>query len=243
MALNKNSNAYTVIYTVVMVVIVGALLATLATVLKPMQEDNVLNEQKESIMKAFGAEGESFDKVTVGAIVGGTQFVEVKKDADIKAAFELISNRKALAAEEDALPIFMYEKAGETLFVVPIVGKGLWNDIWGYVALKPVAGNMEVVGIIMDHAGETPGLGAEIATDGVQGQFAGKQLYANGEFALKMLKNGKDNRAYIDGCSVDAISGGTKTCDGVNSMLENSLKKYAPFFATSLGVHVNVNIE
>ena len=52
MAINKNSNAYIIIYTVVMVVIVGALLAFLATSLKDKQDANVLNEKKVSIMKS-----------------------------------------------------------------------------------------------------------------------------------------------------------------------------------------------
>lgn len=237
MALNKNSNAYTIIYTIVMVVIVGALLATLATLLKPAQEENVLNEQKESIMKAFGAEGESFDKVVAGVIKNGNEFHEVD---DVKPLFELISNRKALAAADDELPIFMYErevekkgrKYQETLYVVPIVGKGLWGDIWGYVALKRSAGNLEVVGITMDHAGETPGLGAEIATDKVQDKFVGKLVYgSDNEIALKMQKGVSASDAEKMPSTVDAISGGTKTCDGVNSMLVNSLEKYAEFFA------------
>lgn len=237
MALNKNSNAYTIIYTIVMVVIVGALLATLATLLKPAQEENVLNEQKESIMKAFGAEGESFDKVVAGVIKNGNEFHKVD---DVKPLFELISNRKALAAADDELPIFMYEreveqkgrKYQETLYVVPIVGKGLWGDIWGYVALKRSAGNLEVVGITMDHAGETPGLGAEIATDKVQDKFVGKLVYgSDNEIALKMQKGVSASDAEKMPSTVDAISGGTKTCDGVNAMLENSLEKYAEFFA------------
>lgn len=243
MALNKNSNLYTIIYTIVMVVIVGALLSAVATLLKDKQGENVLNEQKESIMKAFGAEGESFDKVTVGYITDtddGAKFNEVQKDK-YSEVFDLISNRKALAAADNELPIFMYkhevaEKDGnkheETLYVIPLVGKGLWGDIWGYMALKPVTDNIEVVGVIMDHASETPGLGAEIATPGVQNRFKGQMIYAGSDFKLRMIKNGKDGKDYVEGCSVDAISGGTKTCDGVNAMLEDAFKKYEAYFKT-----------
>ena len=82
MAINKNSNMYIIIYTVVMVVIVGALLAFLATSLKPMQDANVLNEQKVSIMKAFGEADASFDEVvTMGRLVGG-EFVAVDSIGD-----------------------------------------------------------------------------------------------------------------------------------------------------------------
>ena len=227
MAINKNSNMYIIIYTVVMVVIVGALLALLATSLKGKQDANVLNEQKVSIMKAFGEADASFDEVvTMGRLTGG-EFVAVAKDnaADVQAVFDVLGNRKALAEAEDELPIFMLEKDGVTKFVLPIVGKGLWGDIWGYVALQQVDGNVAITGIVMDHAGETPGLGAEIATATVQNAFAGKMLYnAEGEFAVRMQKGGAQNEYQVD-----AITGGTKTCDGVNAMLATSIGKYESF--------------
>ena len=227
MAINKNSNAYIIIYTVVMVVIVGALLAFLATSLKPMQDANVLNEQKVSIMKAFGEADASFDEVvTMGRLVGG-EFVAVDSEdkADVQAVFDILGNRKALAEAQDALPIFKLEKDGVAKYVLPLVGKGLWGDIWGYVALQQGADNVTITGIVMDHAGETPGLGAEIATENWQKKFEGKQLYnAAGEFAVRMQKGGAQNEHQVD-----AITGGTKTCDGVNDMLATSIGKYETF--------------
>ena len=117
------------------------------------------------------------------------------------------------------------EKDGATKYVLPIVGKGLWGDIWGYVALQQTDDNVIITGIVMDHAGETPGLGAEIASAKVQDQFAGKALYdATGAFAVRMQKGGAKNEHQVD-----AITGGTKTCDGVNAMLETSIGKYESF--------------
>ena len=224
MAINKNSNLYIITYTVVMVVIVGALLAFLATSLKDKQAANVLNEQKVSIMKAFGEADASFDEVvTMGSLIAG-EFVAVE-EADVQAVFDLLGNRKALAEAQDELPIFKMEKDGVTKFVLPIVGKGLWGDIWGYVALQQTEDNVVISGIVMDHAGETPGLGAEIATDKVQKAFEGKKLYnAEGEFAVRMQKGGAQNEYQVD-----AITGGTKTCDGVNAMLAESIAKYEAF--------------
>ena len=225
MAINKNSNAYIIIYTIVMVVVVGALLAFLATSLKERQDANVLNEQKTSILKAFGQENANFDEaVTVGRITDGV-FVPVEK-SEVSEIFELLGDRKALAAIENNLPIFKMEKDGQEMFVLPIVGKGLWGDIWGYVSLKKVEGNVEITGIVMDHAGETPGLGAEITTAKIQNSFKTKLLYNEaGEFAVRMQKGGANDDRY----EVDAISGGTKTCDGVNSMLKTSISKYESF--------------
>ena len=116
-------------------------------------------------------------------------------------------------------------KDDATKYVLPIVGKGLWGDIWGYVSLQQTEDNVVITGIVMDHAGETPGLGAEIATPHVQAMFAGKALYnAEGEFAVRMQKGGAQNEHQVD-----AITGGTKTCDGVNAMLQTSIGKYESF--------------
>ena len=227
MAINKNSNAYIIIYTVVMVVIVGSLLAFLATSLKPQQDANVLNEQKVSIMKAFGEADANFDDMVKIGLVTEGEFTEVAKDdkAGVQAVFDLLGNRKALSEATAELPIFVLEKDGATKYVLPIVGKGLWGDIWGYVSLQQAEDNVVITGIVMDHAGETPGLGAEIATEGVQKKFEGKALYneAN-EFAVRMQKGGAQNEHQVD-----AITGGTKTCDGVNAMLATSIGKYEAF--------------
>ena len=232
MAINKNSNAYIIIYTVVMVTIVGALLAFLATSLKPMQDANVLNEQKSSIMKAFGEADASFDEVvTMGRLSAG-EFAEVSEAQDVAEVFAMLGNRKALSEATDNLPIFKMEKDGVTKYVLPIVGKGLWGDIWGYVALQQTEGNVVITGIVMDHAGETPGLGAEIATLKVQQMFEGKALYnAEGAFAVRMQKGGAQNEHQVD-----AITGGTKTCDGVNAMLETSIGKYESFLRATEAV-------
>ena len=233
MAINKNSNAYIIIYTVVMVVIVGALLAFLATSLKDKQAQNVLNEQQNSILKAFGEPDADFNEVvTIGSITNG-QFVAVEDGA---ATFELISDRKKLADAKDNLPIFKMEKDGVVKYVLPIVGKGLWGDIWGFVALQQTENNAVITGIVMDHAGETPGLGAEIATEKWQQKFNGKTLYDEaGVFAVRMQKGGAQNEYQVD-----AITGGTKTCDGVNAMLETSIGKYESFL---LGVAVEAESD
>jgi Na+-transporting NADH:ubiquinone oxidoreductase subunit C len=162
------------------------------------------------------------------------------EEADVQAVFDLLGNRKALAEAQDNLPIFKMEKEGATKFVLPIVGKGLWGDIWGYVALQQTEDNVAIKGIVMDHAGETPGLGAEIATEKVQKAFEGKMLYnAEGAFAVRMQKGGAQNDYQVD-----AITGGTKTCDGVNAMLAESIAKYESFLrATEAAAEADVVAE
>ena len=245
MAINKNSNMYTIIYTVVMVVIVGALLAFLATSLKGRQDDNVRNDQKFSIMKAFGAANDKSDKAKTinlfkeNVTIGEVNVVKVDEevtatanwldresatyDKDEDKIFTILGDRKKLAKLDNNFPIFKYvNDKGENLYVLPMTGSGLWDDIWGYVAINE---ELKISGIVMDHKGETPGLGAEIATKKVQDKFKGKKLYDEaGVFAVRMQKGGAQNEHQVD-----AISGGTKTCDGVNDMLKASIEKYETF--------------
>ena len=55
MAVNKNSTGYTVTFAIILVIVCGALLATLATVLKERQKANVSNEKRQFILVAAGA--------------------------------------------------------------------------------------------------------------------------------------------------------------------------------------------
>ena len=107
--------------------------------------------------------------------------------------------------------------------VVPVTGMGLWGPIWGYVALEKDMNT--VAGVIMAHKGETPGLGAEISTAKYQANFVGKMIFEGDKFvSVTLRKGGAKDPAH----EVDAISGGTKTSDGVTAMLYNSLANYLP---------------
>ena len=107
--------------------------------------------------------------------------------------------------------------------VIPVTGMGLWGPVWGYLALEKDMNT--VAGIIMAHKGETPGLGAEISTPKYQALFVGKQIFDGDKFvSVKLRKGGAKDPLH----EVDAISGGTKTSDGVSLMLENSLRNYLP---------------
>ena len=120
--------------------------------------------------------------------------------------------------------VFVAEKDGDTKYVFPVYGTGLWGAIWGYVALN--SDKNTVYGVYFSHASETPGLGAEIATEHFQTLFSGKKAVDNGQIVLGVVKNGKVENPE---CQVDGISGGTITSDGVNLMLKNCLSNYKNF--------------
>ncbi len=217
---NVNSNAYIIIYSVVMVVVVAVLLAVTSLSLQSRQNENMLNEKRQQIVKALGENPEtaSYADVVAEAVMldKSGKAISGKSEADI---FEALNDLTA-SFEAGEFPIF---KAANGSVVIPVYGAGLWGPVWGYIALEPDMNTVK--GIVMDHSGETPGLGAEITTDKVQSSFVGKTIFEGNELvSVTMRKGGATNNH-----EVDAISGGTKTCDGVNEMIKSGLTDYLPY--------------
>lgn len=217
---NVNSNAYIIIYSVVMVVIVAVLLSVTSLSLQERQGENALNEKRQQIVKALGEDPATaaYGDVVAEAVMldkNGNK-IEGKSDVDI---FNALSDLTASFGAGE-YPIF---KAVNGCVVIPVYGAGLWGPIWGYIALEPDMNTVK--GIVMDHSGETPGLGAEITTDAVQTAFVGKTIFEGSELVSVSMKKGGATNNH----EVDAISGGTKTCDGVNEMLKTGLADYLPY--------------
>ncbi len=128
-------------------------------------------------------------------------------------------------------PVFIYTtETGEKFHIVSVRGNGLWDEIWGCVAIKDDF--KTVVGAAFDHKGETPGLGAEIKDNpAFSKQFAGKSLYNSaGEFtSVYVRKGGAVDQTY----EVDGISGATVTADGVSDMLYSGIQNYLGYFEKS----------
>lgn len=221
--MNTNSNSYTIIYASVMVIIVAFLLAFVSSSLKPIQDKNVELDTKKQILAALNVKnvkdaGSEYNKC-------------VKADMLMNADGTLIENTGTFAInyekevkEEQRLHVFVCEVEGVTKYVFPVYGAGLWGGLWGYVALNEDKNT--IYGVYFSHASETPGLGAEIATDWFQKQFIGKKTLENGAIALGVVKNGKVENPEFQ---VDGISGGTITSDGVNDMLKGCLENYKIF--------------
>ncbi len=220
---DKNSNAYILTYSTIMVVVVALALAFVALSLKDLQQANILNEKKQAILLSLGAPTENYDEfVDAYAINSEGQKVE---GVDDEGVIDMLSDLPA-TFKSGYLPVF---EAKDGRIVVPVTGTGLWGAVWGYVALK--SDMSTISGIVMDHAGETPGLGAEIATDKHQAQYVGKTIFNGNEFvSITLVKGGVKAGSASAAHEVDGITGGTKTGDGVTAMFSESLGKYVPFF-------------
>ena len=222
--MNTNSNSYTIIYAAVMVVIVAFLLAFVSSSLKSIQNANIENDTKKQILSAINVT----DVKDADAEFAKYEVKDMLVQADgTLAAYEGEFNTSFKGEiAENRLHVFECKVDGATKYIVPIYGAGLWGPIWGYVALNDDKDT--VFGVYFNHAGETPGLGAEITTPKFQAPFVGKKVLENGEVGLSVVKNGKVAKADYE---VDGISGGTITSQGVDAMLKDCLKLYKPFLS------------
>ncbi len=230
--MNRQSNTYTVIYSVVLVLLVGVLLSVVYQVLRPKQEENIANDTKRQILAAaliVPSAGESISDlysshITDSFIVNsnGDRIDSNVSAFDVNMAVEVKKN-----ADERLLPVYECKTEAGIKYIVPVYGAGLWGPIWGYVAFD--SDGDTIYGAYFAHQGETPGLGAEIEKPAFQDQFQGKQIFnTNGVFqSVKVVKNGQEPS---EGAYVHAISGGTITSQGVQKMLQNSLEPYTSFF-------------
>ena len=232
MKFNTNSNTYIIIYSVVMVVIVAVLLSLAALGLKDRQQQNILNEKKTQIVKALGEDPAtvSYDSVITKAMILNEKGEVVEGDV-----FEALNDLKGSFAAQ-RYPIFVATSG----VVVPLYGAGLWGPIWGYIALDTDMNTVK--GIVLDHSGETPGLGAEITTPKHQAMYPGKTVYEGDAIVGVTLKKGGADKSNPH--EVDAITGGTKTSDGVTAMISDCLNYYKPYFdATRAAAVATVEAE
>ena len=245
MAINTEKNSYTVVFAVLMVVVVGSLLAFVASGLKPMITENQRFEKQQNILYAMGVndnEGDSdvsfvptteveeaFSKyITQQLVVNGTEASEKENAYLIEVQKELV---KVKNREEGQLPLLVGEKDGEKYYIIPMYGKGLWDAIWGYIS---VDNNMVVKGVFFDHAGETPGLGANINQRFFMDDFKGESIMDGNTYeGIAVAKGNNDplNNDKDDN-QVDALAGATITGNGVTAMIKESLKLYKPYLQT-----------
>jgi Na+-transporting NADH:ubiquinone oxidoreductase subunit C len=229
--MKKDSNTYTIIYSIVLVLVVGLLLSIVYQSLRPLQDENIANEKKRQILAAAlitPQDGESVSelyathiKETYNVNSNGKQINSATDPFDVDVAAEVKKN-----ASKRILPVFVCTTDSGTKYIIPVYGAGLWGPIWGYIAFN--SDGTSIYGAYFAHEGETPGLGAEIEKPAFSDQFQGKTVYDDGIFtSVKVVKNGQEPTS---GSYVHAISGGTITSRGVQSMLSNSLAPYDAFF-------------
>ena len=231
MAFDKNSNSFTFIFSTVLVVVVGSLLAVTYLGLKPAYDENVRREKMQNILASMNVEVErdaapaKYAEMVKETFLVDAQGKPTEGDAFSLDVLKQFKDWKAgvVKAEEMKYPVYMASKDGEQLYILPFMGTGLWGPVWGYLSVKE--DGRTIFGSTFDHKGETPGLGAEISTPLFEEPFAGKTFTEeNGTFTgIKVYKGGTGT---TDPHGVDGISGGTITSQGVDEMLMRTLAIY-----------------
>ena len=204
--MKTNSNSYTIIYSIVIVVVVAFLLAFVYQVLRPMQDANVALDQKKQILCSLNIR--DLDNATA--------------EADYNKM--LVSEKKFHNGT-----IYTFKVNGKTKYVFTVKGMGLWGGINGFIAVND--DKETVYGAYFNHESETAGLGAEIKDNRKwQEQFRGKDLFVKGN--RKAIALSVQKKVTAPKTQVDAVTGATLTSNGVAEMMadkEKGLGQYINF--------------
>ncbi|MCX7954333.1 MAG: NADH:ubiquinone reductase (Na(+)-transporting) subunit C [Bacteroidales bacterium] len=227
--MNVQSNKYIYTYSIILISIVAVVLTLVSVALKPFQEENRRIEKMLSILYSINVQtkketvANDYKRYIVNSFVVDSKGEIVKN----KVAFEInVEEENKKPFNKRMLPVYVAEVNNEKKYIIALYGKGLWGPIWGFLSLNNDFNT--VYGCYFDHKGETPGLGAEIATFEFQKQFKNKKLFDEQKnfVGIKTVKGGADKNNPHE---VDAISGGTITSDCLTKMLFDGIKNYIGF--------------
>lgn len=229
----RQSNLYIVLYAAGLTIVCGAALAFASISLKDKQDANVALEEKTNILSTVmtleeGANIEGIYAKRIRPFVidfnGNVKQGMAPKDVVVAAEYKK-------KPEDRLLPV--YEVISESdpnrieAVVLPVYGYGLWNNIFGFVALREDFSTIR--GVSFGHVGETPGLGARIASGEIQDRYQNKTVFDNGKLMSVVMMKGEGMDYSADPHKVDGMSGATLTAKGVNNMLKEYFSCYEKY--------------
>ncbi len=243
--MNRDSNIYTFLFATVMVLVVASTLAFTASSLKSLQAENVRKEKMQNILSTIGiqTDREQAEKLYNKYIDGTLALDHMGNTDDTVDAFQIkLNNEVKKSAEEQRFPLYKAVVDNTNYYIIPLRGSGLWDAIWGYIALKSDINTIQ--GAVCDHKGETAGLGAEITQKWFMDRFKEEKIFDNsGQLVgINVSKTNNDPKdTDKDDHEVDAISGATITGDGVTDMIIERLKHYLPYFEKEKNTVASIN--
>ncbi len=240
-----HSTGYIIRFVLVMTTVVALVLALMSTALKPLHDANEAIYNKRAIISALGNKldktvaemtDEEVTAIFENRITQRVMDVEgnfLDENAVIARGYkagkaenvDMAKERKKDEADR-IYPIYEYKDDKGEYAIVSVRGNGLWDAIWGNIALDKDMNT--IVGASFDHQGETPGLGAEIKDNPkYSANFVGKKIFdADGEYVSITSRKGGAKDPLHD---VDGITGATVTADGVTDMMKDGMKHYLPY--------------
>ncbi|AOW77962.1 NADH:ubiquinone reductase (Na(+)-transporting) subunit C [Colwellia sp. PAMC 20917] len=246
MSSNKETPIKTIGFVFLVCLVCAALVSVAAISLKPLQQANKLLDKQTKILEASGLLEKAgtdivgtYNKYVVAKMIdldsgkiieGNTDIFDERADARNAAKSSKLTNDTAginRRANRAVVYLVNNEQGQLNTLVLPIVGSGLWDLMYGYIGLAPDLNTVR--SLIYSDLKETPGLGAEVLNPKWKALWPGKKIYNDSdEVAIKVIKGGA-KAGDVHG--VDALSGATLTSNGVQNTLHFWLGEqgYGPF--------------
>lgn len=234
----RRSNTYVLIFTAIMTIVIGGALSVANQVLRPAQLKSIELDTKMQILNAVMVLGEEDDVLEIynasikGIVVdfSGNEITTDSKGNPIEAEKVNVLRNFKKNPEEREYPVYKFIDTSNpgvvASYIFPVYGSGLWNGIFGYVALESDMNTIK--GVSFGHIGETPGLGARISDKDILDRYVGKTIFdENGNLVSVVMQKGEKKDPSLFGPhEVDGMAGATITAKGLNAMLKNYLRSY-----------------
>ena len=225
-----------------MTVVIGGVLSFASQILAPAQKRSIeldtktqvlgavmpINKKKDDVLGIYQQRIQSF----VVDIDGNRIEKDAKGNPIVAEDVNILKNYKKDPKDRE-YPVFQYMNADNPdqveAYILPLYGAGLWNAIYGYVALESDLNTIK--GVSFGHVQETPGLGARITDKNVQERYQGKTIFNQQDqlVSVVMVKGETGDNAQYGPHEVDGLSGATLTAKGVNAMMKQYLDCYDGF--------------
>ncbi len=235
--MQKHSNKQAYIFIIILSAVTAIILASASQFLKAKQDLNMERDMKKNILSAFElTKSQECMKDIVACYNKNVKSYVVdssgkKSTSKIEPEKIDILRQAGIKKQLQRFPVFTRVKDGKVqAYCVPVIGKGLWSTLYGYLALKKDVNT--ILGVTFYKHAETPGLGAEIEKEWFLKNFKNKKIYnSKGELvSIKVIKGKVNPKSATLIHEVDGISGATLTADGVTKLLKSSLRLYKPYF-------------
>jgi Na+-transporting NADH:ubiquinone oxidoreductase subunit C len=236
----RHSNLYTFVFITIVTIICAGLLSSAAYFLKDKQQINVEVDMKKNILKAVKLLDskkisqketlDSYNKYIESFVVNSQgEVVDLPEGTSVE---DIDPEKEDTKPEDERLyPVYVKQDNSQiSAYCIPIIGKGLWSTMYGYLALEPNVN--KILGITFYKQAETPGLGSEVESEGFQNKFIGKEIWdaEDNLVSIKILKLEPAADSPNIKHEVAGISGATKTGEGVMNLLLKDLTKYEKYF-------------